>query len=38
MFDGSQITDLQQLNGMLFIVDIPKAFDSVNHKFLTLAL
>ena len=27
-----------KLNGMLIIIDIQKAFDSVNHQFLILAL
>ena len=27
-----------KLNGMLVTVDFPKAFDSANHQFLTLAL
>ena len=27
-----------KLNGMLVTVDIQKAFDSVNHQYLTLAL
>ena len=33
-----QITDVLKLNGMLVTVDIQKAFDSVNHQFLILAL
>ena len=36
--DVLQITDVLKLNGMLLIVDIQKAFDSVNHHFLTVAL
>ena len=33
-----QTTDMLKLSGMLVTIDIQKAFDSVNHKFLTLAL
>ena len=33
-----QITDLLKLNAILVTVDIQKAFDSVDHQFLTLAL
>ena len=36
--DALQITNILKLNGMLVTVDIKKAFDSVNHQFLTLAL
>ena len=36
--DVLQITDVLKLSGMLVTIDIQKAFDSVNHKFLTLAL
>ena len=36
--DVLQITDMLNLNGILATVDIQKAFDSVNHQFLTLAL
>ena len=33
-----QITDVLKLNAILVTVDIQKAFDSVDHQFLTLAL
>ena len=33
-----QTTDVLKLSGMLGTIDIQKAFDSVNHQFLTLAL
>ena len=36
--DVLQTTDVLKLSGMLVTIDIQKAFDSVNHKFLTLAL
>ena len=36
--DILQITDKLKLSGMLVTIDIQKAFDSVNHQFLTLAL
>ena len=36
--DVLQITGVLKLNGMLVTIDIQKAFDSVNHQFLTLAL
>ena len=36
--DVLQTTDMLKLNGMLITIDIQKAFDSVNHQFLILAL
>ena len=33
-----QTTDVLKLGGMLVTIDIQKAFESVNHQFLTLAL
>ena len=36
--DVLQTTDVLKLSGMLVTIDIQKAFDSVNHEFLTLAL
>ena len=33
-----QTTDVLKLNGMLVTINIQKAFDSVNHQFLILAL
>ena len=36
--DVLQTTDVLKLSGMLVTIDIQKAFHSVNHKFLTLAL
>ena len=36
--DVLQTTDVLKLSGMLVTIDIQKAFDSVNHKFLTLAI
>ena len=36
--DALQITSVLKLNGMWVTADIQKAFDSVNHQFLTLAL
>ena len=36
--DVLKTTDVLKLSGMLVTIDIQKAFDSVNHKFLTLAL
>ena len=36
--DVLQTTDVLKLSGMLGTIDIQKAFDSVNHQFLTLAL
>ena len=36
--DVLKITDVLELNGMLVTADIQKAFDSVNHQFLTLTL
>ena len=36
--DVLQINDVLKLNSMLVTVDIQKAFDSVNHQLLTLAL
>ena len=36
--DVLQITDVLKLNDMLVIVEIQKAFDLVNHLFLTLIL
>ena len=36
--DVLQTTDVLKLSGMLVTTDIQKAFDSVNHKFSTLAL
>lgn len=38
ILDALQISDLLKLNGILVVVDIRKAFDSVNHQFLTEAL
>ena len=35
--DVLQTTDVLKLSGMLVTIDIQKAFNSVNHKFLTLA-
>ena len=36
--DVLQTTDALTLRGMLVTIDIQKAFDSVNHQFLTLLL
>ena len=36
--DVLQITDMLKLNGILVTTDVQKAFDSVNHQFLILAL
>ena len=36
--DVAEITDLLQIEGILQMVDIEKAFDSVNHLFLVCAL
>ena len=36
--DVLQTTNVLKLNGMLVTIDIQKAFDSVNHQFLILAL
>ena len=36
--DVLQTTDMLKLNGILVTIDIQKAFDSVNHQFLILAL
>ena len=36
--DVLEVTDMLKLNGLLLTVDIQKAFDSVNHQFLILAL
>ena len=36
--DVLQATDVLKLSGILVTIDIQKAFDSVNHKFLTLDL
>ena len=36
--DVLQTTDALTLSGMLVTIDIQKAFDSVNHQFLTLLL
>ena len=36
--DSLQPTDVLKLSGMLVTIDIQKAFDSVNHKFLNLSL
>ena len=38
LIDVLQTTDVLKLSVMLVTMDIQKAFDSVNHKFLTLAL
>ena len=35
--DVLQTTDVLKLSGMLVTIDIQKTFNSVNHKFLTLA-
>ena len=35
--DVLQTTDVLKLSGMLVTIDIQEAFNSVNHKFLTLA-
>ena len=35
--DVLQTTDVLKLSGMLVTIDIQKAFNLVNHKFLTLA-
>ena len=35
--DVLQLTDVLKLSGMLVTIDFQKAFDSVNHKFSTLA-
>ena len=32
--DVLQTTNMLKLNGMLITIDIQKAFDSVNHRFL----
>ena len=36
--DVLQTTDVLTLSGMLVNIDIQKAFNSVNHQFLTLSL
>ena len=36
--DVMQTTDMLKLSGMLVTIDVQKAFDSVNHQLLTLAL
>ena len=35
--DVLQTSDVLKLSGMLVTIDIQKAFDTVNHQFLTLA-